>query len=115
MKSVASICGALAGLALSLGSVLPAAAGFDDKKPVTYSVDGATATGYGKALTEAINGIVRESYPGTDATYKPGSPAGGIQNIATGKSDFTFNGAPPEIAYANEGKPPFKEALKDKF
>lgn len=115
MKSFSAICGAIAGLALSAGTMLPAAADFNDKKPITFSVDGATATGYGKAVTEAINSIVREMYPGTDATYKPGSPAGGIQNIATGKSDFTFNGAPPEIAYALEGKPPFKESLKDKF
>jgi TRAP transporter TAXI family solute receptor len=115
MKSFSAIRGAIAGLALSVGTMLPAAAEFNDTKPITYSVDGATATGYGKAVTEAINGIVREMYPGTDATYKPGSPAGGIQNIGTGKSDFTFNGAPPEIAYALEGKAPFKESLKDKF
>jgi TRAP-type uncharacterized transport system substrate-binding protein len=93
----------------------PAAADFSDKKPITYSVDGATATGYLKVVTESLNGIVREAYPGTDATYKPGSPAGGIQNIATGRSDFAFNGAPPEIAYALDGKAPFKEPLKDKF
>ena len=102
-------------LALSLALTVPATADFNDKKPITFSVDGATATGYLKVVTESLNGIVREAYPGTDATYKPGSPAGGIQNIATGKSDFAFNGAPPEIAFALEGKAPFRETLKDKF
>ncbi|MDB5569488.1 MAG: putative periplasmic binding protein [Hyphomicrobiales bacterium] len=92
-----------------------ALADFNDKKPVSFSVDGATATGYFKVVTESINGIVREAYPGTDATYKPGSPAGGVLNIATGKSDFTFNASPVEIAYANQGKAPFKEPLKGKF
>ena len=110
-----TILHAASSLALSLALTAPVAADFNDKKPITFSVDGATATGYLKVVTESLNGIVREAYPGTDATYKPGSPAGGIQNIATGKSDFAFNGAPPEIAFALEGKAPFKEALTDKF
>lgn len=110
-----TILQAASALALSLAFAPAASADFNDKKPITYSVDGATATGYLKVVTESLNGIVREAYPGTDATYKPGSPAGGIQNIGTGKSDFAFNGAPPEIAYALEGKAPFKEPLKDKF
>lgn len=110
-----TILHAATALAASLAFALPAAADFNDKKPITYSVDGATATGYLKVVTEALNGVVREAYPGTDATYKPGSPAGGILNIATGKSDFVFNGAPPEIAYGLEGKAPFKEPLKDKL
>jgi TRAP transporter TAXI family solute receptor len=100
--------------ALSLATVA-AKADFNDKSPLSFSVDGATATGYFKVVTESLNGIVREAYPGTDATYKPGSPAGGILNIGTGKSDFAFNASPVEIAYANEGRPPFKEALKGKF
>ena len=100
--------------ALSLATVA-AKADFNDKSPVSFSVDGATATGYFKVVTESLNGIVREAYPGTDATYKPGSPAGGILNIGTGKSDFAYNASPVEIAYANEGRPPYKEALKGKF
>ena len=92
-----------------------AQAQFNDKKPISYSVDGATATGYFKVVTEAINGIVREAYPGTDATYKPGSPAGGVLNLSTGRSDFAFNSSPVDIQYANEGKAPFKEAYKGKF
>jgi TRAP transporter TAXI family solute receptor len=101
--------------AITLVAAPSARADFNDKKPISFSVDGATATGYFKVVTEAINGIVREAYPGTDATYKPGSPAGGIQNIATGRSDFTFNASPVEIAYANEGKAPFTQPLKGKF
>jgi TRAP transporter TAXI family solute receptor len=93
----------------------PARAGFDDNGPVNYTVDGATASGYFKVVTEALNGIIREVYPGSAATYKPGSPAGGIQNIATGASDMTFNAGGPEIQYALEGKAPFKESLKGKF
>lgn len=101
--------------ALMLTLAVPALADFNDKKPISYSVDGGTATGYMKVVTESINGVVREAYPGTDATYKPGSPAGGILNMALGKSDFAFNGAPAEIAYAHDAKAPFTSSLKGKF
>lgn len=106
----AACCAALAAV-----WAYPALADVKDKQPINYTVDGGTATGYFKVVAEALNGVVRESYPGSAATYKPGSPAGGIQNIATGQSDIVFTGAAPEIAYAIEGKAPFKEPLKDKF
>src|ERR1700704_6688179 len=93
----------------------PAAADFKDKKPISFTVDGATASGYFKVVTEAMNGIVRETYPGTAATYKPGSPAGGVLNLARGQSDFTYNAAAPEITFALEGKAPFTESLNGKF
>lgn len=96
-------------------STASAYADFNDKKPITYTVDGATATGYFKVVTEAINGVIRDAYPGSAATYKPGSPAGGIQNISTGQADFSFTGGAPEIEYALEGKAPFKDSLKEKF
>lgn len=99
----------------SMLSIAVARANFNDKKPITYTVDGATATGYFKVVTEAINGVIRDAYPGSAATYKPGSPAGGIQNIAIGQADFSFTGGAPEIAYALEGKAPFQQSLKGKF
>jgi TRAP transporter TAXI family solute receptor len=96
-------------------AALPASADFKDKSPINYTVDGATATGYFKVVAEAINGIIRETYPGSAATYKPGSPAGGILNISRGQSDFSFTGGAPEIAFALDGKAPFTESLKGKF
>jgi hypothetical protein len=105
----ASIAGALA-LAPHV-----AHADFNDKNPITYTVDGATAAGYFKVVTEALNGIVRDVYPGTAATYQPGSPAGGLLKISTGQADFIFTAGGPEIAYALEGKTPFQESLKGKF
>ena len=112
--ATAAVWGAVA-LAAFAPLTTPATADFNDKNPIGYSVDGGTATGYFKVVTEALNGIVREAYPGSDATYKPGSPAGGMVNIASGKSDFIFNGAAPEVAFALEGKAPFKESLAGKF
>jgi uncharacterized protein len=115
MTSIRIGCAAVLAAAFAVASHVPAYADFNDKNPINYSVDGATATGYLKVVTEAINGIVRDAYPGTAATYKPGSPAGGILNISTGQSDFTFNGGSPEIRHALEGKAPFTESLKGKF
>lgn len=108
---------ALACAAVAALTALPvtANAGFNDNQPINYTVDGATATGYFKVVIEAINGIVREVYPGSAATYKPGSPAGGILNISAGHSDLSFTASAPEIAYALDGKAPFKESLKGKF
>jgi len=101
--------------AIATLSASPADADFNDKKPINYTVDGATATGYFKVVAEAINGIIREAFPGSAATYKPGSPAGGILNISRGQSSFSFTGGAPEIAYALEGKAPFTESLEGKF
>src|ERR1700680_3136628 len=90
-----------AALAASLAIVAPpAGAEFNDNKPIDYTLDGATASGYFKVVAEAVNGIIREVYPGSAATYKPGSPAGAILNISRGQSDLTFTGGAPEIAFA---------------
>src|SRR3954471_3703594 len=116
IDSIGNLC-RVAALAAVTATIFPGPvrADFNDKKPITYTVDGATATGYFKVVTEAINGVVRDAYPGSAATYKPGSPAGGIQNISTGQADFSFTAGAPEIAYALEGKAPFQQSLKGKF
>jgi TRAP transporter TAXI family solute receptor len=101
--------------AFAIVPAVPASADFKDRSPISFTVDGATATGYFKVVAEAVNGIVRETYPGSAATYKPGSPAGGILNMSRGQSDFSFTGGAPEIAYALEGKAPFTESLAGKF
>ena len=71
-------------LALAAASLVsaPAGADFKDKGPINYTVDGATAGGYLKVVTEAINGLIRETYPGSAATYKPGSPAGASSRVS---------------------------------
>src|SRR5215218_2018643 len=96
-------------------AALPARADFNDRKPIDYTLDGATASGYFKVVAEAVNGIIREIYPGSAATYKPGSPAGGILNVSKGQSDFSVTAAAAEIGHALEAKPPFTESLQGKF
>ena len=77
------------------GTVRPAFADFGDKKPIKYTVTGATVQGYFKVVVEAINAIVRDAYPDSAATFRPGSPAGGILEVATGKAEFTFTSGAP--------------------
>ena len=95
--SLGGFARALFAVAVTSLAASPAGADFKDKNPINYTVDGATASGYFKVVTEAINGLIRETYPGSAATYKPGSPAGGILNISRGQSDLTFNAGAPEI------------------
>lgn len=100
---------------LAMGMTGPALADLNDNKPIKYTVTGASIQGYFKVVVEAINGIVRDAYPDSAATFRPGSPAGGILEVATGKAEFTFTSGAPEIAYGLEGKAPFKEPLKGKI
>lgn len=114
MRSL-GLCRAALVTAIAILAVGPARAGFDDKKPISYTVDGGSASGFFKVVAEALNGIVRDTYPGSSPTYKPGAPAGGILNISLGRSDFSFTAGAPEIEFALEGKRPFRQSLKGKF
>src|SRR5258708_20145284 len=62
-------------------SIPPARAGFDDKGPINYTVDGATASGYFKVVTEAINGIIRQVYPRSAPPYNPAPPPAPTPNL----------------------------------
>jgi TRAP transporter TAXI family solute receptor len=102
---------ALAALLVS-GAAL---ADFNDKKPITATVTGATPSGYPRTMVEGLNAVVRDMYPGSAVSFKPNSPGGGVQAIATGQADFTATATGTEVKLANEGAAPFKEPLKGKF
>ena len=93
----------------------PALADFNDKKPITATVTGATPSGYPRTMVEGLNAVVRDVYPGSSVSFKPNSPGGGVQAIATGQADFTATATGTEVKLANEGAAPFKEPLKGKF
>ena len=93
----------------------PAAADFNDNKPINATVTGATPSGYPRTMVEGLNAVVRDAYPGSAVSFKPNSPGGGVQAIATGQADFTATATGTEIRLANEGRDPFKQALKGKF
>jgi TRAP transporter TAXI family solute receptor len=102
-------------LAAAMLAAVPALADFKDNKPVTATVTGATPSGYPRTMVEGLNAVVRDAYPGSAVSFKPNSPGGGVQAIATGQADFTATATGTEVKLALEGAAPFKEPLKGKF
>jgi TRAP transporter TAXI family solute receptor len=102
-------------LALALASAVPAWADFNDKKPVTATVTGATPSGYPRTMVEGLNAVVRDVYPGSAVSFKPNSPGGGVLAIAEGQADFTATATGTEVKLANDGAAPYSKPLKGKF
>ena len=96
-------------------AALPALADFNDKKPVSATVTGATPSGYPRTMVEGLNAVVRDAYPGSDVSFKPNSPGGGVLAIANKQADFTATATGTEVRLANEGAAPYTEPLKGKF
>src|SRR5687767_11255034 len=99
-------------LAGALLVTAPAFADFNDKKPITATVTGATPSGYPRTMVEGLNAVVRDSYPGSAVSFKPNSPGGGVLAVAEGQADFTATASGTEIRLANEGTFPFTKPLK---
>ena len=102
-------------LSAALLAAMPAIADFNDKQPINATVTGATPSGYPRTMVEGLNAVVRDVYPGSAVSFKPNSPGGGVQAVATQQADFTATATGTEIRLANEGEFPFKESLKGKF
>lgn len=99
----------------ALMAAMPALADFNDKQPITATVTGATPSGYPRTMVEGLNAVVRDVYPGSAVSFKPNSPGGGVQAIATRQADFTATATGTEVKLANDGAFPYKESLKGKF
>jgi len=93
-------------LAAALLAATPAAADFNDKNPVAATVTGATPSGYPRTMVEGLNAVVRDAYPGSAVSFKPNSPGGGVQAIATGQADFTATATGTEVKLALERAAP---------
>src|SRR5262245_51055062 len=104
-----------AAIAFAMLAAFPALADFNDKKPITATVTGATPSGYPRTMVEGLNAVVRDVYPGSAVSFKPNSPGGGVLEIAEGKADFTATATGTEVRLANEGQFPYQSALKGKF
>src|SRR3989440_2093238 len=105
----------LALFAVALVAAGSALADFNDKKPITATVTGATPSGYPRTMVEGLNAVVRDAYPGSAVSFKPNSPGGGVLAIAQKQADFTATATGTEIRLANEGAAPYKAPLKGKF
>jgi TRAP transporter TAXI family solute receptor len=90
-------------------------AGFGDKSPITATVTGATPRGYPRIVVEGLNAIVRDAYPGSSITFKPSSPAGGLQQLGAGEAQLSASASAPEIRYALAGTAPYREKLAGKL
>lgn len=84
---------------------------FQDRGPISYTATGGSARGYSRVVFEALNGIVRDEYPGSAAEFRPGSPAGSLLEIARGNADFAGASGAVEVQYAIDGTAPFRESL----
>src|SRR6185295_19955416 len=102
-------------VAFAMLAVWPALADFNDKKPVSATITGATPSGYPRTMVEGMNGVVRDVYPGSDISFKPNSPGGGVLEIADGRADFTATATGTEVKLANEGHSPYTKSYKGKF
>lgn len=90
-------------------------AGGSSSAPIDADLAGASAGGFFQVLGETINGIVREEYPGSSISYIPGSPVGGLVQVANGERDLVIAVGPTEELLANAGEPPFEESLEGQF
>jgi TRAP transporter TAXI family solute receptor len=102
-------------LAAAAFAAAPALADFNDNKPITATVTGATPSGYPRTMVEGMNAVVRDAYPGSAISFKPNSPGGGVLAIGDGQADFTATATGTEIRLANEGQAPYQKPLKGKF
>jgi hypothetical protein len=96
-------------------AVGPALADFNDKKPVTATVTGATPSGYPRTMVEAALAPSCATSTSSAVSFKPNSPGGGVLEIAEGRADFTATATGTEVKLANEGQSPYQKPLKGKF
>lgn len=102
--------GALAvGCALALTAVPAIAQG------INITTTGGSARGFIKAVVESFHALYRDVYPGTSATFKPSSVAGGMVSVANRKADISFALPQVELKAGLAGTAPFKESLRGKL
>lgn len=86
-----------------------------DNEPFSVTATGVGPTGFLKVIVEAYHDVYRDAYPGTSATFVPGTVTGGMVQAASGQVDVTVGVTPVELIYGLTGKPPFREPLKGKI
>lgn len=104
--------------AIAVAAVLaafPARADFQDNQPISITTSGATATGFGRTVVEALNAIVRDAYPGSTMTFRPNTAAGGLVDLMNNEAHFCLGNTSVELPLALEGKPPFEQPMKGKL
>ena len=83
----------------------------DDAEPFKVTTTGIGAKGSFKAIVEAFHAIYRHAYPGTAATVKPSSVAGGMVDVAGGGADVHFSITTIDYEYGINGQAPFQSKV----
>ncbi|MCA3262486.1 MAG: TAXI family TRAP transporter solute-binding subunit [Telmatospirillum sp.] len=102
-------------IAMTVAGGLPAKADFQDNQPISITTSGATATGFGRAVVEALNAIVRDVYPGSTMTFRPNTGAGGLVDLMNNDAQLSLGVTNVEIPIALEGQPPFEQPMRGKL
>jgi len=103
------LAAAIAGGAIAL-AVAPAAA-----QGLNITTTGGSARGFIKAVAESFHALYRDVYPGTSATFKPSSVAGGMVSVASQKADISIALPQVELKAGLAGTAPFKTPLRGKI
>lgn len=96
---------------MSAFAILAAAAGHavaDDSAPIKVTIAGGGAGGTGTIVGETAALIIREAYPGSAVNYEPGTVAGSVIAMLSGRVALAIAGT-GEIEGAINGEPPFSK------
>lgn len=87
----------------------------EDNAPFNVTSAGISTKGFFKVILEGLHAIYRDSYPGTSATFKPGTVAGGMVQAAKAEADIATAMPPVELQRGLKGIAPFPEPLEGKL
>jgi len=100
---------------VALAVVVASSAIAADNSPFTVTSSGISTKGFFRVVQEALHNIWREAYPGTAATAKPGTIAGGMVQTANREADVVMAITPVELQHGTAGIAPFQAPLKGKL
>ena len=101
--------------ALAFAGAVTSAAVPASAQGINITTTGGSARGFIKAVVESFHALYRDVYPGTSATFKPSSVAGGMVSVASRKADISFALPQVELKAGLAGNAPFKESLRGKL
>jgi len=101
--------------AILIGGMVALSAGSACAEGLNITTTGGSARGFIKAVVESFHALYRDVYPGTSATFKPSSVAGGMVSVANGQADIAFALPQVELKAGLAGSPPFKTSFRGKL
>lgn len=78
------------------------------QESANVTIAGYSSGGQVSLYGEGVAAMVRRQYPGSNAIYEPGNPAGSLEKLRSGDRAFALESL-VEVKLALEGAPPFKQ------